>query len=156
MKIAIQGLGEVPTPVELVLDKEKPDKSYIVASEYQLNYVCERQGHEESNEEVIKAAAKEAGTELEIRKCDAFDLDEITDTVADILEEISEEADEVLVNYTGGSANVRVILGLTGIVLTRVCPTKIMYAINYPEGPDVMDNQAEKLRDIYLRLNELF
>lgn len=39
MKIAIQGLGEVPNPVKLVLEEEKPDKSYVIASDYQLDYV---------------------------------------------------------------------------------------------------------------------
>lgn len=118
--------------------------------------MCERWDFEEPNKEVVKAAAEAAGTELVIKKCDPFDLDEITDTIAGILEEISDEADEVLVNYTGGSANLRVVLGFTGVTLTRLCPTKIIYAVGYPSGPKTVTNNAEKLKDIYRKLNKLF
>lgn len=155
MKVAIQGLGEVPKPVELVLEREKPGKSYLIASEYQLNYLCSEHDYEESNEEVIKSKAEQSETELVIKQCDPFDLDKISDTVGEILQELGSEVDEIVINYTAGSANTRLVLGMTGLTLARIYPTKLLYAIEYPEGTKVIENKAEKLQDIYNSLNQL-
>lgn len=45
MRIASQGLGEVPTTILPVLEKEKPEISHILCSEYQLNHVAKEAGY---------------------------------------------------------------------------------------------------------------
>lgn len=84
MKIAISGLGEVPTTVKLVLENEKPDVMYLICSDYQLEHVATYAGYERPNETVVRAAAKEAGTKLVIRKCDVLDLEATCDVVGKI------------------------------------------------------------------------
>ena len=58
MKVLIQSLGEVPATIELALEKEKPDITYIISSDYQLKDIASKHGYKKSNEEVIKSAAK--------------------------------------------------------------------------------------------------
>lgn len=154
-KVLIQGLGEVPKTNELVMEREKPEATFVLASDYQLECVASEAGYEEANEEVVKSAAKDAGTDLTIKKCDPFDLDEISDVLGEVLQELGPDVDEVAVNYTGGSANMKLVLGMIGITLSRIYPTKLIYAIEYPEETKIVENNAEKLKDIYRSLNEL-
>lgn len=154
-KVLIQGLGQIPKPDELVGEKEKPEKTYVLASSYQLEYVAEEAGYEKSNEEILKDSAEEIGTRLIIKRCDAFDLDEISNRLGEVLQELGSDVDEVIINYTCGSANMRLVLGMTGIALARIYPTKLIYAVEYPEGTKIIENQAEKLNEIYRSLNEL-
>jgi len=153
MKAAIQGLGEVPTTVELVLKEERPDVMYILCSDYQLKHVASDVGRSQPNETVVKAAAREAGAKLVIKKCDVFDPSSVGEALGGILEEIR-DADEIIVNYSGGSAIVKLILGMVGVVLSRLVRTKIVYAIEYPEGVRVVEDHTEPLREVYRRLYE--
>ncbi len=85
MKIAVQGLGEIPTTIKLVLEKEKPDVTYILCSDYQLGYIASHAGYTEPNETVIKAAAEEIGAKLIFKKCDVFDPKSICEAIGQIL-----------------------------------------------------------------------
>ncbi len=149
MKIAIQGLGEVPTTIEIVLKKEKPDITYIVTSDYQLNLVAPHAGYKLSNREVIEKTARKVKTEVKFKKCDPFDPESVSKTIREILEEIDPEKDEVIVNYTGGSSLVRLLLGATGVVLPTVMKAKVLYAIKYPEGTEIMADHTRMLREIF-------
>lgn len=42
--IVIQGLGEHPAPLLLVLEKEEPDVSYVITTEYSFDHVDEEGG----------------------------------------------------------------------------------------------------------------
>ncbi len=153
MKVAIQGLGEVPTTVKLVLEKEKPDIMYVICSAYQLGYIATNAGYTEPNEMVVKAAAKEAGTKLVIKKCNVFDVEAIGEVLGEILQEIK-GADEIIVNYTGGSACLKVVLGVTGVVLSRLMRTKVLYAIGYPNDVKIVEDHTQALNEIFKRLYE--
>lgn len=149
MKVAIQGLGEVPTTIELVLKKEKPDVTYIICSDYQLKYVASDAGYKEPNKEVIERAAKKTKTEVKFQKCNVFKPKSVSGTIRQILGQIDHDEDEVVINYTGGSALVRVLLGATGVVLSSIMDARLVYAIKYPKGLTLQENHTKMLRDIF-------
>jgi len=152
MKVAIQGLGEIPTTVELVLTREMPDVSYIICSDYQLKYIAKRAGYGEPNEQVIKAAVKKDKTKVIFLKCDVFDPSSVWDTIAKVLREINLKKDEVIVNYTGGSAVVKLLLGTLGVMLLTMMKGKILYAIRYPGGVELTSNHTDILKEIFRKL----
>jgi hypothetical protein len=153
MKVAIQGLGEVPTTVKLVLEKEKPDIMYVICSDYQLGVIATNAGYTERNEAVVRAAAKEAGTKLVIKRCNVFDVEEIGDVLGEILQEIK-GADEIIVNYAGGSACLKVMLGITGVVLSRLMRARLLYAIEYPNDVKIVEDHTQALKEIFKQLYE--
>jgi hypothetical protein len=156
MKIAVQGLGEVPTTIKLVLEKEKPNVTYILCSDYQLGYVASHAGYTESNEAVIRKAAEKVGARLVFKKCDVFDPKSICESIGQILREVKPKSDEVVVNYTGGTAVVRLLLGTTGVVLSKLMQTRVVYAIQYPNGVRISDDHTEALRDVFKQICKFF
>jgi len=153
MKVAVQGLGEVPTTVKLVLKEEKPDIMYVICSDHQLKHVASNAGYGESNEAVVRAAARETGTKLVIMKCNVFDIEAIGETLGNILQEIK-GADEIIVNYAGGSACLKAVLAITGVVLSRLVRTKVLYAIEYPNDVKIVEDHTQALKAIFKRLYE--
>ncbi|MEW6222844.1 MAG: hypothetical protein AB1476_06040 [Candidatus Hadarchaeota archaeon] len=152
MKVAIQGLGEVPTTVMVVFEEEKPDISYVICSEYQLKHVAKMYGYTKTNEEIIQEAAAKAGVKLEFCVKDVFDPAVVGECLGEILNKLNPKEDEVIVNYTGGSAVVRLLLGTLGVVLSMVMKARVIYAIKYPHGVDVSADHTDALRDIFQRL----
>jgi hypothetical protein len=55
-------------------------------------------------------------------------------------------------NYAGGSADVKSVLGMTGVVLSRPMRTKIVCAIEYPGNVRMVEDRTEALRKIFRRL----
>ena len=151
MKVAIQGLGQAPATIESLLRKEKPDVTYIVCSDYQLDYVAKEAGYTKPNKDVITDVAKETKTRVIFRKCDVFDPAAVAETVADILREVKGE-DEVIVNYTGGSAVVKLMLGVLGVALSSLVGSRVVYMVRYPSGFEVTADHTEVLRDIFKKL----
>ncbi len=147
MKILIQGLGEVPIPIEVAMRKEKPDETYIICSDYQLRYVHPR--YTKSNWDVLNDLARETKTKLVFKRCDVFDPKAVRDCLFDILRRVDIRNDEVIFNYTSGSAPVRLFLGVLGVQLSKYNKkSKILYTISYPEeGVEVSTDHAEKLRE---------
>jgi hypothetical protein len=152
MKVAIQGLGEVPTPVLLVLERERPEVTHVICSEYQLKHVAEAAGYTGSNEEVIKGKAKELGIEVVFHTCDVFNPSAVGDVLGRILEKLDSERDELVVNYTAGSAVVRLLLGTVGVVLSSITKAKVVYAVKYPGGLELSEDHTAVLKDIFKRL----
>lgn len=62
--------------------------------------------------------------------------------------------DEVVINYAGGSAGVKLILGMTGVVLSKLMRAKIVYTIGYPGGLKIVEDQTKVLGNIFKRLYE--
>ncbi len=156
MKIAIQGLGEIPTTVELVIERETPDISYVICSDYQMKYVAKRAGYGKPNEQVIKAAVRKGKTKVIFQKCDVFDPASVWEAIAKVLKEVDPKKDEVIVNYTGGSAVVRLLLGTLGVMLLTMMKGRILYAIRYPKGVELTTNHTEELKDIFRKLKVSF
>ncbi|MEM2192259.1 MAG: hypothetical protein QXG38_01430 [Candidatus Hadarchaeales archaeon] len=77
MKIAIQGLGEVPVPIVLVMENEKPDISHIICSQYQLRHVATEAGYSKPNKEVIDEAPRRLGVNVQYHICDVFSPQEV-------------------------------------------------------------------------------
>ncbi len=148
MKVLIQGLGEVPATIELALKMEKPKVTYIICSDYQLNYIARARGYSKPNEKVIRKAARKVRAKVVFQRCNVFDPASIGEALREVLEQIDPYKDEVIINYAGGSAPVRLFLGVLGVELARITTkTKILYAIHYPKGMKIAVNQTEKLQE---------
>jgi hypothetical protein len=152
MKIAIQGLGEIPTTVLLVLEQEKPDVSHVICSDYQLSYVASSAGFDKPNEVVIKEAASKLGAKVVFHICDVFDPSAVGDVLGDILSKLDPKKDNLVINYTGGTAVVRLLLGTMGVVISSVMKAKVIYAVKYPKGIELAKDHTTVLRDIFERL----
>lgn len=153
-KVAIQGVGDHPAPVILLLEKEELDLSYVITSVYSYNHVDEEGGFDKSNGEVIKEVAEETGTEVEFMRCDTFDPEEIGKQIGIILEELDPD-DEVLINYTAGSATIKLILGATAVAISRFMENlRLVYAIRYPDGREKYLDQTDSLGKIFTQLNQ--
>ena len=155
MRVLIQSLGEVPATIEFALEKEKPDITYIVCSDYQLKKVASAAKYKRSNEDVIKKAAKKAGTKVVFQVCNTLEPKSISKAIGEVIKQIKPE-DRVTINYTGGSAGVKLLLGATAVVLSRILPIRIIYSVRYKEGIEVFKDQTEELREIFKQLYEFF
>jgi hypothetical protein len=148
MKVLIQGLGEAPEAVEYALLREKPEVTYILCSNYQLNYVARRRRYPKRNEEVVNEAAQKVGAKVVFKRCNVFDPASINKTLREILKEIDPYKEEIVINYAGGSAPVRLFLGVLGVELAKfTTKTKILYTIYYPKGIKMESNHTEKLQE---------
>jgi len=155
VKVLIQSLGEVPATIELALEKEKPDITYIICSDYQMKNVASSAGYKKSNEEVIKNAAEKTGTKVVFQLCDTLEPKSISKAIGDVIKQIKPE-DQVTINYTGGSAGVKLLLGATAVVLSRILPIRIIYSVRYKKGIEVFKVQTDELREIFKQLYDFF
>jgi hypothetical protein len=155
MKVLIQGLGEVPATIELALEKEQPDVTHIICSEYQASHVSRRAGYRRSNKKVIEKAAKKVNTKVIFRICDVFDPGSVSETIGNVIGEISPE-DEIIINYTGGSALVRLLLGACAVISSKFLPIRLIYAVRFKDGFEKYIDQTEKLTEIFDQFYELF
>jgi len=149
VKVAIQGLGEVPATIELVLEKERPNVTYILTSDFQLKYIASHAGYKKANEVVIKEAGGRTGTRVVFKECDCFDPKSVAKTITDVLQEIEVERDEIIINYTGGTAVVRLLLGATGFMLSGFANVRLVYAIRYPKGPTITSDQTDVIKEVF-------
>ncbi|KXB04897.1 hypothetical protein AKJ35_00640 [candidate division MSBL1 archaeon SCGC-AAA833F18] len=153
-KIAIQGIGEHPAPVIFVIEKEEPDVSYVLTSDYSYDHVDGEGGFDKSSGEAIADAAEKIGTEVKFMKCDTFDPEEIGEKIGEILGGLDPD-DEVIINYTAGSATIKIILGATAVAISRFMENlRIVYAIKYPDGTEKYLDQTEALGKLFTQLNQ--
>jgi hypothetical protein len=153
MKILIQGLGEVPATVEFALEKEKPDVTYILCSRYEMRNISKDAGYNKPSQTVIEQAAKRTKTRVEWVLCDIFNIEAISDTLFQIFKKIKRK-DQVLVNYTGGAASVKLLLGMCAILLSKKLPIKIIYVLRYKAGTEIYLNQTEYLKEFLDRFQK--
>ena len=155
VKVLIQSLGEVPATIELALEKEKPDITYIISSDYQLKEVASQHGYKKSNEEVIKKAAEKTRTKVVFQICDTLEPKSISEAIGKVIKQIKPD-DDVTINYTGGTAGVKLLLGATAVVLSKILPLRIIYSVRYKGGIEIFKDQTEELRDIFKHLYDFF
>lgn len=155
MKVLIQSLGEVPATIEFALEKEKPDITYIICSDYQLKKVASAAKYKRSNEAVIKKVAKKTGTKVVFQVCNTLEPKSISKAIGEVIKQIKPK-DKVTINYTGGSAGVKLLLGATAVVLSRILPIRIIYSVRYKKGIEVFKDQTEDLREIFKQLYDFF
>ncbi|MEM2907979.1 MAG: hypothetical protein QXP65_02105 [Candidatus Hadarchaeales archaeon] len=154
-KILIQGLGDVPIPIELALEREKPDVTYILCSEYQMKNVARSAGYKKSSQAVIERVAKKTGTKVVFQLCDIFSPQSVSEAIGQVIKQIKPD-DEVIINYTGGAAIVKLLLGATAVVLSRFLPIRIVYALRLSDGKEIFRDQTEELGEIFRQLYEFF
>ena len=155
MKVLIQGLGEVPTTIEFALEKQRPDITYIICSEYQMKIVATHAGFNETNEEIVRKAAEKTNTKVVFQKCDIFDVRSVGAAIGDVIKQVKPE-DEVVINYTGGAASVKLLLGATAVVLAQFLPIRIIYALRYKGGVERYEDQTDALKEIFKQLYGFF
>ncbi|MCS7131436.1 MAG: hypothetical protein NZ934_01740, partial [Hadesarchaea archaeon] len=61
-----------------------------------------------------------------------------------------------IINYTGGAAIVKLLLGATAVVLSRFLPIRIIYALRLSDGREIFRDQTEELGEIFRQLYEFF
>lgn len=144
----IQGLGISPIPIELSLKHERPNVCYIICSDYQLRYAPAPGG--KTNKDILTEMARKTKTDLIFKRCDVFDPQSIRNVLAEILAKVDMENDELVFNYTSGSAPVRLFVGAFGVGISRFAKkTKVVYSIDYPEeGVRIIKNHGPKLREL--------
>jgi hypothetical protein len=155
VKVLIQSLGEVPATIELALEREKPDITYIIYSDYQLKEVASVHGYRKSNEEIIKKAAEKTRTKVVFQICNTLEPKSISEAIGKVIKQIKPD-DDVTINYTGGTAGVKLLLGATAVVLSNILPLRIIYAVRYKGGIEIFKDQTDELRDIFKQLYDFF
>ncbi|MDI6643174.1 MAG: hypothetical protein QMD95_03890 [Candidatus Hodarchaeaceae archaeon] len=155
MKVLIQGLGEVPATIEFAFEKEKPKVTYIICSEYQLRNIAYAAGYTEPNETIVRRAAERSNSEVIFKLCDVFDPSSVCASISEILRELK-PADEIVINYTGGAANVKLFLGATAVALSSFLHVRIIYAIRYKDGTEIFKDYTDDIKGIFKKLFEFF
>lgn len=145
----------MPATIELALEKEKPDITYIICSDFQLKKVASAAKYKRSNESVIKKAAKKSGAKVVFQKCNTLEPKSIGEAIGKVIKQIKPE-DEVTINYTGGTAGVKLLLGATAVALSRILPIRVIYAVKYKKGIEVFKDQTKELREIFKQIYEFF
>jgi hypothetical protein len=155
LKVLIQSLGEVPATIEFALEEERPDITYVICSDYQLKNIAKVANYKISNEAAIKEAAKKTGTKVVFKLCNTLEPKSISKAISEVIEQIK-PGDHVTINYTGGTAGVKLLLGATAVVLSRILPIRIIYSVKYKGGIEVFKDQTEELREIFQQLYNFF
>ena len=149
-KIVIQGLDEDPTAEKVVLDKKKPEVAYILCSDHLLENVAKDAGYNEPNQAVIEKAAKKHRTKIIFKKCNVFDPKSVGGAVGEIVREVKPE-DEVYINYSEGTATVKLVLGAAAVGLSKYLNIRILYA----DAAALLDH-TKALKDLFKLLYEFF
>jgi hypothetical protein len=155
LKVLIQSLGEVPATIEFALEEERPDITYVICSDYQLKNIAKVANYKISNEAVIKEAAKKTGTKVVFKLCNTLEPKSISKAISEVIEQIK-PGDHVTINYTGGTAGVKLLLGATAVVLSKILPIRIIYSVKYKGGIEIFKDQTEELREIFQQLYNFF
>jgi hypothetical protein len=155
LKVLIQSLGEVPATIEFALEEERPDITYVICSDYQLKNIAKVANYKISNEAAIKEAAKKTGTKVVFKLCNTLEPKSISKAISEVIEQIK-PGDHVTINYTGGTAGVKLLLGATAVVLSRILPIRIIYSVKYKGGIEIFKDQTEELREIFQQLYNFF
>lgn len=153
-KVAILTLGFHPRPLEHIITTKKPDVCHVVSSKEGMNYVADEHGYNRPNKVILREAAKKAKSKLKLHYCNPFDPEEIGGALGKILEKIDID-DEVLINYSGGTQAMSLVLGATAITLARLMPVKMVYSTRLPSGKEKIFDHTKSLADLFRRLNEI-
>jgi hypothetical protein len=155
MKVLIQGLGEIPATVIFAIEKEKPDITYILCSKYQMELVASKFGYTKKNQDVVEKAAKKTNTKVVFQKCNVFEPKSIGVAMGEIIRRIK-PGDDIVINYTGGAAGVKLLLGVSAVVLSKFLPIRIIYALKYKGGLERYVDQTKELTEMFRNLYEFF
>lgn len=153
-KVAILTLGFHPRPLEHIIAVKKPNICYVVSSDSGLKYIANEHGYTKPNMAVIKDAAKKARCKAEVYICDPFDPESIGDSIGKVLE-LLKPNDQVMINYSGGTQAMSLVMGSVAIVLSRIMKIQILYSTKAPGGKEILLDHSEKLRELFHKLYEI-
>jgi hypothetical protein len=154
MKVAILTLGFHPRPIEHILLSKKPHECHLIASEDGLRYTASEHGYTEQNSVVLKSVAKKVGCKLNIYRCDPFDPESIGDALSKIIKKIDLE-DDLMINYSGGTQAMSLVLGSVAVILSRMMPVKVLYSTRMPGGKEKIYDHTRVLKEIFKKLYEI-
>ncbi len=120
-----------------------------------MKIVATHAGFTETNEIIVRRAAEKTNTKVVFQTCDIFDVKSVGTAIADVIKQVKPE-DEVVINYTGGAASVKLLLGATAVVLAQFLPIRIIYALRYKGGVEKYEDQTDALKEIFKQLYEFF
>lgn len=149
-KIVVQGLDEDPTAEKVVLDKEAPEVTYILCSDHLLEHIAKEAGYDEPNQAVLEKVAKKTNTKVVFKKCNVFDPKSVGEAMGQIIREIK-PTDDVSINYSCGSATVKLVLGATAVGLSKYMNIRILYA----DAAALLDH-SKALKELFKLLYEFF
>lgn len=152
--VAILTLGFHPRPLEHIIEIKKPNICFVVSSDNGLNHVATEHGYDAANSVVLKRAAAKTKCKLNIVKCDPFDPESIGDALGQVLEQLKSD-DQLLINYSGGTQAMSLVLGSVAIVLSRIMSIQILYSTRTPGGKEKILDHSKELRELFHRLYEI-
>lgn len=153
MKIAILTLGFHPRPLEHIILTKRPRTCHVITSKEGLRYVASEQGYTKPNFVVLKESARRARCKLHFHRCDPFDIESIGDALGKILKRVNSD-DEVMINYSGGTHAMSLVLGSVAVVLTRIMPVRVLYSTHVPSGEEKIFDHTQALKNLFHKLYE--
>ncbi|HID60694.1 MAG TPA: hypothetical protein EYP46_02405 [Hadesarchaea archaeon] len=111
-------------------------------------------GTKKPNSAVLKKAAHRARCKLVLYRCDPFDLESVGNALSKILEGIKVD-DEVVINYSGGTQAMSLVLGSVAVVLSRIMPVRVLYSIRTPEGRGKILDHTEVIKELFRKLYDV-
>jgi hypothetical protein len=154
LKVAILTLGFHPRPLEHVITTQKPDACHVITSPEGLHYVASEHGYKKTNAQVLRDATKRARCKLKIHFCDPFDPDSIGDAVGTVLARLKPR-DKVIINYSGGTQAMSLVLGSIAVVLSEFVPVKLLYSTRLPRGKEKIFDHTKGLNNLFRKLHEI-
>jgi hypothetical protein len=135
--------------------KKKPDICFLVASKNGLEYVAEEHGYKKPNSAVIREATRKVGCKTHVIECDdPFDPESIGDALGQVLERLRSD-DEVIINYSGGTQAMSLVLGSIAVVLSRIMSIQIIYSTARPGRKEEILDHSKELRELFRKLHEI-
>jgi hypothetical protein len=120
-----------------------------------MELVASSAGYTEKNEDVVEKAAKKTNTKVVFQKCNVFEPKSVGGAIGEIIKRIK-PGDDIVINYTGGAASVKLLLAASAVVLSKFLPIRIVYVLRYKSGLEKYVDQTKELVEIFRSLYEFF
>ena len=120
-----------------------------------MELVASQAGYTKKNKDVVEKAAKKTNTKVVFQKCNVFEPKSVGEAIGEIIKRIK-PGDDIVINHTGGAANVKLLLGVSAVVLSKFLPIRIIYALKYKGGLEKYVDQTKELNEIFRNLYDFF
>ncbi|MFW6007797.1 MAG: hypothetical protein ACOCP8_00920 [archaeon] len=151
-KVLFTGLGSTPEPVIEAISQENYKEVFIFCSEYQMEHISEKTNHSQNNEDVIRESVAGDKINLSFITCDVFTPENIFDIIFDVIQEKISEEKSIIINYSAGSAPVRLVLTLISLYGSKKYEDiDLKYIINY-EDLNVSSSHLNEYKSIINKL----
>lgn len=154
LKVAILTLGFHPRPLEHVIATQRPDVCHVVTSPEGFHYVASEHGYKKSNARVLRDVSKRTRCKLKVHFCDPFDPDSISNAVGVVLTKLKPR-DKVIINYSGGTQAMSLVLGSIAVVISNLVCVKLLYSTRLPQGKEKIFNHTKGLNNLFRKLHKI-